>query len=97
LNELSLCYNDFDDDDIKHTLQRNLKVLKVTSNIKITDLTLQNINEYKLRLNVLSICDTQVTTDGIIKFLSNMELSELDVALNIDDRKKFVQEKVVHS
>lgn len=76
--------NDFCDDDIKYILQENvnLTALNIEQNTKVTDETLRimaELSKTKSRLETLYIEKTSVTKDGILKYLSGMNLQHLSV------------------
>lgn len=96
LKELSLNYFCWNNNDIKHLIQPKLEILDISQNKKLTDVTLQNINENKLRkLKVLKMSGANVTKDGIIKYLSGMKLRTLVVFPASYDEEEFVKNEVL--
>jgi hypothetical protein len=117
LTNLDLQCNNFCDDDIKHALSDGLSILNISDNPKLTDIALSHIQERKLRLSELNICQSKkqnrdikivdnsgltndvpqdgITIDGIIKYLSGMNLFSLYVVGNASDYQKIIESKVL--
>jgi hypothetical protein len=93
ITSLNLCENDFNDADIRHILQPKLKDLNLSRNAKITNDTLKNISEKKLKLLSLDINKTSITYNGIVKYLSGMNLSHAPIYdLGINGKKEHLLE-----
>jgi hypothetical protein len=77
LTSLKINYNDFDDVNICYVLQShpNLKFLELAENKKITNETLKHIKKYKLKLRRLFACNTKITFEGVLEYLSKMNLT----------------------
>lgn len=97
LESLDLSYMDLDDNDIECILKikSSLSDLYLLRCKNITDVTLRNIHERKITLSDLDLSLTQVTTNGIIKYLSNMGLRRLFVSNDVYDRNKFRASNVI--
>jgi hypothetical protein len=97
LNMLSLNHNNFDDEDLRVIIRNNSKELSslhMCSNKNITDLSLERIFNSNTKLDRIITYGTQITNDGILKFLQGMKLSylcsgsELPKKISTQDRVK---------
>lgn len=77
------------DDTIDNALTNSLVELYVERNSKITNTTLEKINEKKTKLEKLSLYDTKVTSRGILEHLSGMKLKHLSFnPIKHEDKEK---------
>lgn len=79
LKDLSVADNDFSDDDIGHVSKHSphMEILDIRYNKNITDGTLGYIKENITKLEQLHASHTGITPDGILAYLSNMNLHAL--------------------
>ena len=78
LSEIYMDGCSLDDDTISDVFNnQSLTHLELDFNFDVTDATLQRLHESKIKLNGLHALGTQITMDGIVKYLSGMRLSSL--------------------